>query len=670
MTKLIKVFSQIACVSLAGIVLAIAGCQPESDPFLDLVDSQSGTQSINDLQRTMSLAVSDSSYDYRQYEEKISGGLNRWMRTVLELGGESADDSSQWKPDSAVLPLIEKYADVPAVSQFDQLEFVSTDPYFIRERSWMKQIASRVCSAQPLNAMELTRLQAGNFRPSSDSTTPVYDLVQQLHPGLKPGDTEKLADAWMLFDWITRNIQLEEMPEIGDDEAEEFRLQEGEGLSRPGMGVPGPGYRRFIWQILVYARADALEKAKLFHGLCRQRGIDTVMLNVDGKPWAMAALIGDQAWLFDLSLGLPVPGEKPGQVATLADARSTPALLSGLNLTVAETNRDDSKYHVQPNQLDSLSATVLVTPESVSRRMTFLQNRLLGDQRLELVDFPSAVSKRFSAIVPDVEVTLSPVAFQTHLFRRVVGEALRRASFDSVIATRLGWYYSEEFYIDAFVDYRLARNLFFVGRFETPRNSRKLSAVSGFFSLMYTDDLIANIAFDEARLNRLGIRQESGQSEAEFRQRLTSLQNNMRLVRRDVGVFLAQSHFDNGNISSCGNWLETLQKRDDTSRWNPVMKYLQGRAEESIGNYDQAIADYRAAEGAQWIGNHIRARLLKQAIVDAGLKNALADAEKPDVEKPDAEKPDAEKPDAEKPDAEKPDAEKRDTDQPDGDSPV
>lgn len=647
--------------------LSLVGCQPEADPFLDLVDARKGTDQGNDLERTMSLAVSDSSYDYRQYEEKISGGLNRWIRLAVAEGGEAADDSQQWNPDAEVRKLVEQYKDVPAIAAFDKREFVSTDPYFIRERSWMKLIADRVCRSTQFSAMELYRLQAGDFLPEAGQETAaaaespnatgqldearkkrvdalnrkqIEQLFVRLNPELPETTAIRLADAALLFDWTTRNILLDQPLVPSPSERPGYQLvSDGDGLTDPAMGIPGLGYRRFLWQILVYGRGDYVEKARLFSGLCRQRGIDTVLLYAGDQPWAVAALIDGQAWLFDTRLGLPIPGRKPGQIATLAQVLEDGSMLESLDLTVAETNRDDSRYWVRPDQLKSLRAEILATPESLSRRMTFLENRLLGEQRLALTDNVEALMKEAARVLPGVNLSVSTVGFMTHQFRRVVGESLKRASFDDVIGSKLAWYYQEESYIDQFVDYRSARNLFFIGRFETERDSRKMSAVQGFFSLMYPDEMIANIGVDTPRLNRLGIYKLKGQTAAEFEERLRGVQANMRLVRRDVGIFLSQSHFDNGNVSSAGNWLEKVQNRDDTSRWTPIIKYLRGRAYESSGDYDNALKMYRESDGPQFLGDYLRARLLSRAMEDAGMSGKKADAEAADESAPAKEDP-------------------------------
>jgi len=609
-------------------LLAVAGCQPEVDPMLDLADSEVGTQQLNDLDRTMLLASSDASYDYRQYEEKISGGLNRWIRKTIEDGGAGADDSKQWSPDPLVQPLNMEYASIPATIYFDKREFVSTDPYFIRERRWMNLIAARVCDSGIL-PIELTRLQA-MIGTGEGTTVSAVDVYRKFYPEMPEDALTKLAESALLFDWVTRNIQLEEPLKIDDSNVEEYSLVDGDGLEYAARGVPGLGYRRFLWQVLIYGRADYVERAKLFAGLCRQRGIDSAMMTIGDRPWAVAVLIDGRAWMFDTRLGLPIPGNQLGQIATLADIKNSPELLKQLDLSVEETNRDDSRYWVTAEDLGNLKGQVFASPESVSRRMKFLQNRLLGEQQLILTEEPSATAGLLAASFPDLPVSVSPVAWQTHIFRKLVGEARKRAIFDEVTSAKLDWYFSEESYIDEFVDYRSARNLFFIGRFETQRNSRKLSAAEGFYTLMYPDDMIVNVGLDIQRLNRLGIFQQTGQSPLQFQQRLQGVQMNMRLVRRDAGIFLAQSLFDNGNVSSAANWLYRIKENDEAERWIPAMKYLEARSLESSGDYDSAIRIYREIDGAQFLGCVLRARLLSQAIAAAGLDKEPAGSDTPE----------------------------------------
>ncbi len=88
------------------------------------------------------------------------------------------------------------------------------------------------------------------------------------------------------------------------------------------------------WQILLYGRGTAEQRAWVFALLCRQQGLDVVMLELAGaeRPvgskqpaarqprddfWLPAAGVDGQLYLFDTRLGLPIPGPGGEGVATL-----------------------------------------------------------------------------------------------------------------------------------------------------------------------------------------------------------------------------------------------------------------------------------------------------------------------------------------------------------------
>lgn len=87
----------------------------------------------------------------------------------------------------------------------------------------------------------------------------------------------------------------------------------------------------------------------------------------------------------------------------------------------------------------------------------------------------------------------------------------------------------------------------------------------------------------------------------------------MRLIRRDTGLFLAQSCFDFGNIGTCANWLKRVAEKGYSERWNTGLNYLTARSFEATKEYDRAIEVYKKGEDAQFHGDLIRARLLKAA---------------------------------------------------------
>lgn len=593
-------------------IFALVGCQPAKDPFLDLAEAKSKVMQVDDLSRAMDLVFSEQSYDQKEFEDKVSTGLNRWSGKILSdaelvaVGG----DASTWQLDSNLNALVEANRNLDLVARTKRAGFLGSDAFYLRECAWQNRLAKRICDATPVNALEYYRL-AANLQ-DVDAAKPRetnLKIVRALHPELSEPDARSLTEALLMFDWVSRNLHLVDASNPNAEELAAQKLSDIESDNPAVNGVRGLGYQHFRWQLLYLGRADYVERARLLLGMCRQRGLDAAMLQVKGQPWAVGVLIGGQIYLFDTRLGLPIPGTAPGRIATLTEVREKPELLAGLDLKLEESTREDSKYWVKASDLDSVNALISVSPESVSRRMSILQNRLIGDYQIPIYDNPKAMLKKFSGI-SGVTPVIWDIEFQTHQFRHALRNAIAQSTFDDQVMSKVLWYYTDEGYVDRFAPYRSARDLFVLGRFDSDLNSNKLNAIESFYNLIYSDKRIDNLSLDRGLLGRLGILQEKGQSASEFQSRLRDVQQQMRLVRRDAGVFLSQSHFDNGNASAAANWLERMRDRDDTERWMPTIEYVLGRAVEARREYDEAIKLYQRSSAAQFHGNLIRARLL------------------------------------------------------------
>ncbi|MFM7562852.1 MAG: hypothetical protein ACKO81_07450, partial [Planctomycetota bacterium] len=555
------------------VFLSVVGCKPAKDPFLELAEAKSKVMQVDDLSRSMELVMSEQRiYDQKEFEEKVSVGLNRWSNKILGDGELTAagGDVSNWKLDPAMQELVDKNKNLDLVARTTRAGFLSSDAFYLRNCAWENRLAKRVCEESPVNSLELYRLAAQLAEVDANKPRESnVKIVQTLHPDLSDADAKKLTDALLLFDWVVRNTQLNDEISISADEVPDQKLNNISTDNLAVNGVRGLGYQHFRWQLLFLARADYVERARLVLALYRQRGLDAAMLEVKGRPWAVGALIGDQVYLFDTKLGLPIPGSKPGQIATLAQARELPGILDGLDLKVEESTRENTKYWVKATDLEQVTALVLTSPEAVSRRMFILQGRLIGDFQIPVSDTPSASLEKFAKL-SGVTPKVWDIEFQVHQFRQALRNALAQSSFDDQLMPKVSWYYLDEAYVDGFAPYRMARDLFVLGRFDSDLNSNKLNAIEMFYNLIYSDRTIDNLSLNRDLLAGLGILQEKGQSAAEFQNRLRDVQQQMRLVRRDAGVFLSQSHFDNGNPSAAANWLTRMRDRDDTERWMPT----------------------------------------------------------------------------------------------------
>jgi hypothetical protein len=206
---------------------------------------------------------------------------------------------------------------------------------------------------------------------------------------------EELARVRRVFDWAMRQVQL--VP-AGSLRAERL----GQAYARPydvllrGMATEAEGF----WA----------ERTWLFMALCRQLGIDTGLItytksnslellvprygsNIEieatlmgvkkpPKPpiiWICAALIDDQAYLFDARLGLEIPGPDGEGVATLEQALTDPNILDRMNL-LGETPYGTSRASLlaSPTKIGILIDS---SPGYFSPKMRLLQGELAGKNR-------------------------------------------------------------------------------------------------------------------------------------------------------------------------------------------------------------------------------------------------------------------------------------------------
>jgi hypothetical protein len=181
------------------------------------------------------------------------------------------------------------------------------------------------------------------------------------------------------------------------------------------------------------------------------------------------------------------------------------------------------------------------------------------------------------------------------------------------MADKLIWYYTDEYYIDNFVVYRTARARFFKGKFSVDPRGLSLSAIQSCQRLNYTDEQIENLGSDRKQQRRLGIRKEADQDVQSFNREVKSVQAQMRLIKRDAGLYLSQCLFDNGSMNASANWLEILRKQG-ASRWDDAVTYLLGRSHEKLKDYDKAIEVLSNQKVAQSHGNILRVRMLKKLI--------------------------------------------------------
>ena len=616
---------------VACLALVVGGCSQTDISQIEDLQSVSLFSRGDQLPRVMSYINSRSQYEPKAFQKNVVSGLNRWASNMADEDLQEIE----WQEPDWISSLPDQVANDKSIKELNSLTFVPYDANYIQEISWLNSLNERILESslitdfnwliyaakQQMSESEITEL--------ADSRDPLADVLSNIHADLDQEQATQMASVLRIFDWTIRNIQYE--PEVewlaGDALTAVSTLPETElGSTQwpPAAGAPGPGYRRFPWQLLTYGRGDGLERANLFMGLLNQANIDCLMLAINSEEgsestrpyteWLPAVFIGEQLYLFDTHLGLPLPGNSPGQIATLNDVRANPELLKQLDLTVDES-LDKEDYRVTSADLERLVGLVNVSPESVSRRMTLLERKLFGDLRLNLTRDPSSVLEKAANVEGINEVSVWHVPFASHQYRSVVNDAIALAyTGDQSIIRKLSFYIDGESYIDQFASFRAAKNHYIRGRFETPRDDPGLNAINAFNLYMYTDQEITNFQQDTLLQRDLGIFKPNGQSYQEWKLNLANMKEQMYKVRADASFYLALSHYENGYPSTALNWLERINAFDNEGRWSHAVNYQKARAHEAGGNFEDAVTMLMRKGSPQRAGNVIRARMLKQLI--------------------------------------------------------
>lgn len=611
----------VSCAGLWALCLAI-GCSPQT-AVVD-VTNQVPVASSDVLGVTIDYLFSEQQFAMSEIEEKVSSGLSRWI---------SDDTEALASTDWAIDPLTETLpAEVkPLLDDLTGENFKTSDAHYLQGQIWFKALSESI-TARPVvrNFWPPLARQADQAAGGDVRDEPFLIALQAAHPELDAVQAKQLLEACKLFDWTVRNILLlERTPWPTPQVIEQESVVDVDSKWPPSAGVAGPGHQRFNWQLLLYGRGDDLERGRVFVQLAQQRNIDVVLLAFQAESawsspndkltaWLPAAVIGEQLFLFDAQLGLPIPGTADGRLATLADVKSNPDLLKSLNLSVEESTSDDSDYWVQPDWLASPIIALIDAPlESLSKRMAVLERNLTGTQRVECATRPSLLAERLKSNPLIGDVRLFPAEFYVQQYRAALQEALQQVRFNADIAEKLSWIYSDEEYVDNYVRMRTAKNKYFLNKLESPQGIKQLGAKEMFSQMIvhYTDDLINNLQQFPNILQTLGLQSEAMPA-LEFQRRLESVKNQMRLVRGDANYFLSLCHLESDNPSTAEIWLKRVAAMDNRQHWKNGVPYLLGRAHEMLDQIESAVAQYQIGKddeklAPQTHGNLIRARLLK-----------------------------------------------------------
>ena len=350
-----KVFRcQWVFLALAITVTMFAGCESRKKRLTAAKLDDPGTayaENRDHLILALDFLDSFHEYDTGEIVPRITNHLQTWISDVRPVDDWLAD------PLFGRLPRRLNVANQPIT--LSRLQFQPADLTMLREAMWLSEIA-----------------QAVTARDVRDEEVSAWLAEQESELGID--GVRDLASAFQLFDWVIRNVQIEEGPETID-------------------GIPFSS--RFSWEALLLGRGDASLRAELFILLCRQARVPAFVLGIEAdpvnRPWVVGAWVADRLFLFDPKLGLPLPGEGGRGVVDLQTLLDQPELLQKLDTT-------EQPYEFEEADLGRLVAMFDGTPGYLSQRMRAIEDALPAEKRMVLTATPSALAREIRAAFPNL----------------------------------------------------------------------------------------------------------------------------------------------------------------------------------------------------------------------------------------------------------------------------
>jgi hypothetical protein len=381
--------------------------------------------------------------------------------------------------------------------------------------------------------------------------------------------------ATALFDWTVRNLQLE---------ADAAALPH-----RP-------------WQVLLYGRGTAQQRAWVFALLCRQLGLDVVVLAVPPEPlqsdadstdaapapsttvkyWLTALVDNGQLYLFDTRLGLPLPGPNGEGVATLQQVQADDALLRQLDLP-------NERYLVSAEAAKRVVAWIVADPFELTRRARLVDSALTGDDRIALSTDATAIAEPLKAMPQIENVQLWELPFRTlreqltlENTNRNPGRLREVLMFEPFAVRPVLW---------------KARTRHFQGRRQIveDENARKTDETIDDHreaAQLYTDKSVRPT-------DRAIARGAAGQKRVDASAKL------------DATYWVGLLLYSDGKYDVAEPWLDRPELQAAGSRWKSGARYNLARTYEAQGKIEEAAALLEADTSPQRHGNLLRAKRLK-----------------------------------------------------------
>lgn len=496
------------------------------------VHRQAAEESEQTFRYAMNLVLRHEEFDAATTFGEALQRLNQWIR--------HQEPPSGWTLDPLVSGLPPPLLQIAPMQGLGAMKFEAFDRMHLQEAVWMRDAAA---SAR------------------GKSLDPV-------------------ARASSLFDWVVRNIELEPPARPGGD------LMDGVESRLPRLPA----------ETLLYGRGAAVDRAWVFILLARQQHLEVVLLAFadpeaagGARTWAPALLHGGELYVFEPTLGLPIPGPDGQGVATLAQLRADDALLRQLDVDA------EHRYPVEASELQDVAAFLEASPGFLAQRMRLVQSHLAGDEALVLSANPGRVAAQLREIPGVVDVLVWSLPQFTYLRLQSPGgvspEAAAQFRRDVLPFNAEALPPQPPSLRTASLAMQRGRVLQIKGRTEGPEG--------------------AGAYYREARLPDSEI--DAPGLSAEQREQLNDIKQN-------ATYWLGLMSQDHQRWESAVDYFQNrLLKPYPDCVWAPGAHYNLGRSLEALGRTAEAIAAYEApSDSPYWWGNQLRIRALRPPTSEVG----------------------------------------------------
>jgi hypothetical protein len=571
----------------ALVIIAAVGCKDDTQTLRSIQASrqlkQQAETKINHLGEAFGLVSNLVELQPESAARQITYHLNSWKQS--QAGGAKIDvPTDLLKTVSQILP-IETLSGAATRETFDE-----ADVDFLKLRYLYRQVA------------ETAR--------SSNVTDPLFESWITANRGtLGSENADQLSVALRLFDWTVRNIALQplELPEV----ATSARLPQG-------MALNGPGYRQTPLQTLFRGTGDALQRSATFIGLCRQAELPACLLatapSADSadqpRPWVVGVLIGNEVYLFDCGIGVPIVGPGQAGIATLAQARRDATVLRRMNVP------GWFDYPFTKDDVQQCVALLMMTPESVSGRAFQLQQSLTGDLRLGVYDNPKETADAFVSVSGIATAKIWDIPLLANIYQSAVNRIAEQDPMVMFLITAPWAVLESDF--DQARRLALGRWRHLQGDFAGDENEQVEGAKKLYLSQRQPEFEIADLRIDVELQKRYGIRRELGVPADVYDRQIQQVQMFIRQGKVIAIYWLGLIQYDTNRMDLAKNWFGQRVLEDGIeSDWEDAARYNLARTLEMLGEADRATALYKTEGMPEEHGNRIRARLVNREVEPA-----------------------------------------------------